>query len=140
MRGYRGKVAVVGGAAGLGRAVGLFLASKGAKVAVVDGTEDRANELAAEIRARGGEARSWHFDPDGSEVDQDQVFSQVCETFGGIDVLVQTGSLPDQPATRGRAARYLNKDGRIINLTPMLRDGKGKTVYQRAPRRRAAGE
>jgi NADP-dependent 3-hydroxy acid dehydrogenase YdfG len=138
MPGYRGKVAVVGGAAGVGRAVGLFLASKGAKVAVVDGAEDLAQELAAEIRARGGEAGSWRVDPDGSEVDQ--VLSQVRETFGGIDVLVQTGSLPDQSATRGKAARYLNKDGRIINLAPMLKDGKGKAVYRRAPRRRAAGE
>jgi hypothetical protein len=136
MRKYRGKVAVVGGAAGVGRAVGLFLASKGAKVAVVDGAEDAATALAEEIRARGGEAGSWRVDPDGSQVDD--VFSQVRETFGGIDVLVQTGDLPDPPGTRGKAIRYLNDNGRIINLAPILK-GKGKAVYRRVPSRRTAG-
>ena len=61
-----GKVAVVtGGGTGIGRAVSLDLAAAGAKVVVndygvsVDGRDpssEPANQVVAEIRARGGQA------------------------------------------------------------------------------------
>jgi NAD(P)-dependent dehydrogenase (short-subunit alcohol dehydrogenase family) len=138
MRDYSGKVAMVGGAVGVGRAVSLLLARKGAKVAVVDRVEQAASELAAEIRARGGEAESWRMDQDGSE--SDQVFSEVREAFGAIDMVVHTASLPEPAGTRAKAVRYLNPGGRIINLSPMLSEGKGKAVYGRVSRRRGAGK
>lgn len=129
---------MVGGAAGVGRAVSLLLARKGAKVAVVDRVEEAASALAAEIRARGGEAESWRMDQDAAGADE--VFSQVREAFGAIDVVVQTAVVPEPPGTRAKAVRYLSQGGRIINLAPMLGEGKGKAVYGRVSRRRAAGK
>jgi NAD(P)-dependent dehydrogenase (short-subunit alcohol dehydrogenase family) len=101
-----GRVAVVTGAGrGLGREHALELARQGAKVVVNDlGTsgagegvsEGPAHEVAAEIRALGGEAVA-----NGADVaDWEQasaMVQQAVDTFGGLDVLVNNaGFLRDR--------------------------------------------
>jgi NAD(P)-dependent dehydrogenase (short-subunit alcohol dehydrogenase family) len=55
--GLKDKVAIVTGAGrGIGRAIVLTLAEEGAKVAVNDLFLERAQAVAAEVKARGGEA------------------------------------------------------------------------------------
>ena len=60
---YRGKIAIVtGGASGMGRALCIGLAERGASVTVADLNGDAADRVAAEISAAGGRARSLSLD------------------------------------------------------------------------------
>ena len=54
----QGKVALITGASsGIGRATAIKFASEGAKVAIVARREDKLNEVAKEIEAKGGEIK-----------------------------------------------------------------------------------
>lgn len=56
LRIFEGASAIVtGGASGIGRALGKLLASRGAVVCLADRQIDVAEQVAAEIRAAGGE-------------------------------------------------------------------------------------
>ncbi len=88
-----GKVAVVtGGALGIGRATCLMLAREGAKVAVTDVRIEDAEKVAGEIESLGGVGRHWRMDTSDEE-EVRQVFRQVREAFGGIDVLVNNAGM-----------------------------------------------
>ncbi|HUZ09450.1 MAG TPA: SDR family oxidoreductase [Acidimicrobiales bacterium] len=79
-----GRLALVTGAGqGVGRAIALALASAGGAVAVNDFVPDRAESVAEEIRAAGGEAVPAPFDVS----DFDAVMSAV-ERVGNVDILV----------------------------------------------------
>jgi 3-oxoacyl-[acyl-carrier protein] reductase len=89
-----GKSALVTGASrGIGRAIALELARKGAKVAVnYAGSEQKANEVVEEIKSFGGEA----FAIQGNVADNDSVTSMVktvIETFGSLDILVNNAGI-----------------------------------------------
>lgn len=84
-RDLTGKVAVVTGAArGLGEALALRLAARGARLALI-GLEP---ELLAEVAARcGPDAASWEVDvTDGEQLGR--VAGQIADRFGSIDVVV----------------------------------------------------
>ena len=98
-----GRVAVVTGAGrGIGREEALLLAAEGAKVvvndlgAVVDGSggrhSDVAEEVAAEIRAAGGEAVANADDIADWEGAQ-RLINAAVETFGGLDVVVNNAGI-----------------------------------------------
>ncbi len=88
-----GKVAVVtGGAAGLGRAMSLLLAREGARVAVTDIRSADAEKVATEAVEAGGEAQAWELDTTDEEMIQ-QVFSEVSEAFGSMNVLVNNAGI-----------------------------------------------
>jgi NAD(P)-dependent dehydrogenase (short-subunit alcohol dehydrogenase family) len=100
--GLDGKVAVVTGAGrGLGRAEALELARQGARVVVndyglsLDGATEGtrpADEVAAEIRAAGGEAIAHH----GDVCDWDDAHGLVgraVEAFGRLDILVNNAGI-----------------------------------------------
>jgi len=79
-----GRTALVTGAGqGVGQAVATGLAADGATVAVNDIVASRAQEVAASIRAEGGEAVALAFDV----TDFPAVIAAV-ESFGRVDVLV----------------------------------------------------
>ena len=97
-----GRVAIITGAGrGIGREHALFFASEGAKVVVNDlgGANDGtgtdltpAQEVAAEIRAQGGEAvvngdnvADW----EGAQ----RMVNQAVETFGDLDILVNNAGI-----------------------------------------------
>lgn len=87
------KVAIVtGGAVGIGRATCRALADEGAKVAVTDLQDDAGRKLAGEITNAGGTAEYWHLDV-SSEAGVKEVFANVGERFGGIDVLVNNAGI-----------------------------------------------
>jgi 3-oxoacyl-[acyl-carrier protein] reductase len=73
---------VTGGGQGVGRAIGLALASAGATVVVNDYVPERAEAVAAEIRSEGGAAEALPFDVTD--------FGAVTDAAGGagIDILV----------------------------------------------------
>ena len=89
-----GKRALVTGAnSGIGRALAIGLGQSGARVAVnyVTGPE-KAQEVVAEIRGSGAEAIAVMADvSDASQVAQ--MFAQIDQAWGGIDVLINNAGI-----------------------------------------------
>lgn len=99
---FDGRVAIVTGAGnGLGRSHALGLASRGAKVVIVDfggardgtgGSSEAAEKVVAEIKAMGGEAMAH-----GANVtDVDQVNDMVARTmaaWGRVDILINNAGI-----------------------------------------------
>ncbi len=142
-RDLAGKVALVtGGSRGIGRAIAVALAARGAKVVVnyVAG-EAAATEVVAQITAAGGQAAMKRFDvADAAAVDA--AIKEIAAAQGSLHILVNNAGIAVNALTLGakdadwkraidvnlggtwnctRAAlRYLMKareQGRIINLT-----------------------
>ncbi len=88
-----GKVALVtGGALGIGRAISLMLAEQGAEVAVTDINDDEGQQVADQIAVSGGVGKYWHLDTSDEDNVKD-VFAQVAEEFGPINVLVNNAGI-----------------------------------------------
>jgi NAD(P)-dependent dehydrogenase (short-subunit alcohol dehydrogenase family) len=87
------KIALVtGGSQGIGESIARRFAQEGARVAIVARRREPAAELAADIEASGGEARS--FTADCSQVaDIRRVVSEVTDHFGGLDVVVSNAGI-----------------------------------------------
>ncbi len=87
MRGLAGKVFVAaGGAGGIGTATCLRLAQEGAAVVVGDVDGDAASEVAAQIRAAGGQALGFEVDVrDGDSIRR--LFNAAVEAHGGVDAV-----------------------------------------------------
>jgi NAD(P)-dependent dehydrogenase (short-subunit alcohol dehydrogenase family) len=82
-----GKVALVtGGAAGIGRATALLLASQGAAVAVMDLDGSAAGDVAREIQRKGGRALAVAGDVSCS-ADCQHAVAQTVDELGGLDIL-----------------------------------------------------
>ena len=89
-----GKIAVVTGASrGIGRAIALELASRGAFVVVnYNGSKDRAEEVKKEIEAAGGKAEVYQCNV--SDFGKCQAFIQdVIKTYGRLDILVNNAGI-----------------------------------------------
>ena len=91
--GLRGRVAVVTGATGgLGRAIAAGFAEAGVRLALLDRQHQAADEAAAEIQGRGGEAIGIACDvsqPDSVEA----ASRQVQEKLGSCDILVNNAAV-----------------------------------------------
>src|SRR5258708_13515899 len=83
-----GKVALVtGGSRGIGAAIVRRLSHDGAAVAFTySASEDRANALAAEIKAAGGKALPIKADSADTEAVK-QAVALTAKTYGGLDIL-----------------------------------------------------
>lgn len=90
---YSGKTAVVTGASqGIGEAIALDLASLGARVAVVDIQQEKLNDVADEIRKKGGEAHVYQADV--SRFDQvSGVVEKIIKNLEKIDHLVNNAGI-----------------------------------------------
>lgn len=83
-----GKVALVpGGGGAIGSAVAAALAGAGAKVTVVDMTQERADEAAARLSKDGADVLALGADVT-SEADCDRVVAATVERFGKLDIIV----------------------------------------------------
>ena len=92
--GIEGRVALVTGAGrGIGREICLTLAAEGAKIVVNDLFQDRADEVAAQIRDNGGEAIGAAADVTDSESVRGVVETATKE-FGAVDILVNNAGIP----------------------------------------------
>jgi NAD(P)-dependent dehydrogenase (short-subunit alcohol dehydrogenase family) len=104
-----GKVAVVtGGNTGLGEAFAGALAEVGANVALAARTRERSEEVAAGIKASGGEAIA--VDLNVKEPDQvERMLGEVTERLGPVDVLVNNaGVCYHRPAAEVPREEWLN--------------------------------
>lgn len=84
---------VTGASRGIGRAIALELAAKGAKVAVnYSGSEEKAQAVVEEIQASGGEAVKIKADVSDGE-DVKAMIKEVVDTFGSLDLLVNNAGI-----------------------------------------------
>jgi 3-oxoacyl-[acyl-carrier protein] reductase len=118
------KVALVTGAAGeqgLGRAIAVAMANEGAKVAICDINEG-VMQAAKDIEASGTACLGIRCDVSSLESVQ-QMFKQVVDRFGTLDILVNNAAvLPTRPADEERRKRHY-----AYVTTPMPRQSLGIT-------------
>jgi 3-oxoacyl-[acyl-carrier protein] reductase len=132
------RIALVTGASrGIGRACSLELAKAGAKVALAARQTDKLEEVAAEIRAGGGEAFVVPLDLSAQESIKEGI-ARVAKEFGRIDMLVNNAGVTKD----GLALRMKADDWNFVlqtNLTgaffciqqvisPMMRERWGRIV------------
>ena len=85
-------IIVTGGGQGLGRAMGEYLASKGARLALVDLNQERLDDAVAACKAAGGDARAYLCNIANEEQVTDMV-ARVAEDFGGLHGLVNNAGI-----------------------------------------------
>lgn len=139
LRSIAGRVAVVTGAAsGMGRATARLFAAEGAKVAVVDRTEDAAAAVVADIEAAGGTAVAVGADL-GQPGAPAEAVALARAALGPVDILVNNAgiSLPapigdagyDEAWSATLAVNLTAYTGTIRAALPDLqRDGAGRIV------------
>ncbi|MFO7708036.1 MAG: SDR family oxidoreductase [Desulfobacterales bacterium] len=151
----KGKVAVVtGGGRGIGRAVALGLAERGAKVVLAARSEKDLADTATEIKSRGGDALAAPTDlMVGAQIDA--LVEAAVKAYGHIDILVNNAArsylrplmdlredgwdkifgtnvkalwLLSRAAAKQMAAKG---GGRIVNITTIgaVRGGAGMAAY-----------
>lgn len=88
------KVALVTGASrGIGRAIAVTLAEKGARVIVnYNGSKEKAEEVVAQIRANGGEAESFQCNVADFEKCGEMV-NEIIAKYGHVDILVNNAGI-----------------------------------------------
>jgi NAD(P)-dependent dehydrogenase (short-subunit alcohol dehydrogenase family) len=131
------RVVVTGGGRGIGRAVALGFAARGAQVAVLARTRSQVTSVAGEIEERGAEGLAVPVDV-GDEPAMREAAAQVVDTFGGVDVLVNAAGVFDLGPTTGfpldsaRALLDTNVLGTFLACktfgTHLLEQGHGKVV------------
>ncbi len=100
------KVALITGASrGIGRAIAQKFADEGAVIAAVYcGSEEKANELKADIESRGGKINIYKCDVADFDACAETV-AQVIKDFGGVDILVNNAGI-----TRDKLILQMNSD------------------------------
>jgi len=116
MAGVEGRIALVTGASqGIGRACALLLAESGAKLALCARSQEKLEELAAEIKGKGGEAEAFPLDVRHEEAIKAAVKSVIAR-FGKLDILVNNAGITrDQLILRMKRADW--DDVIATNLT-----------------------
>ncbi|WP_133127977.1 3-hydroxybutyrate dehydrogenase [Legionella nagasakiensis] len=132
------KVAIVTGAAsGIGKEIALVYASAGAKVAIADLNLSQADEVASEIKSKGGQAMAVEM----NVVDEAQVqegVDAVAERFGSVDVLVSNAgiqiiqSVDKLPYADWKKLLSIHLDGAFLTtracLKHMYASGRGGSI------------
>ena len=126
-----------GGGAGTGRAVALRMAAEGAAVIVADVDAEGGRETVRRVEAAGGRAAFVRADVT-AERDVAAMVAFAAETFGGLDVLVNSAGgpdrpcFPDAPSDRWGRTLDLNLRGPMLAiqhaLPAMRRRGAGAVV------------
>lgn len=81
------KALVTGGSRGIGRAVALMLAERGADVVICGRTEESLSQTAADLRVHGTQISTVQADV-SNPADIDRLVPAAAEAHGGIDILV----------------------------------------------------
>ena len=93
MRTFSGRTAVVTGAgSGIGRALAMELARRGAHVAASDVDAAGVEAAVADITARGGTAKAWTLDVTDADAVQRHA-DEVAEAFGGVHLVINNAGI-----------------------------------------------
>jgi 3-oxoacyl-[acyl-carrier protein] reductase len=103
---------ITGGSRGIGRVCALRLAAAGARVIVAARNLEKCEEVAAEVRAAGGEALAVSVDMSSKESIQ-ATFTQAAKDFGPIGILVNNAGITKD----GLALRMKPEDWNIVLQT-----------------------
>jgi len=116
MAGVEGRIALVTGASqGIGRACAVLLAESGAKLALCARNQEKLEQLAGEIKGKGGEAETFPLDVSQEEAIKAAVKSVIAR-FGKLDILVNNAGITcDQLIMRMKRADW--DDVLATNLT-----------------------
>lgn len=90
-------VFVTGGALGMGEAVALLAAQRGAKVVVADINEEAAQKTVEKIKAAGGEASAVKCDV-SSAVDVEAAIKFTVDTYGRLDAAFNNAGIQPRPS------------------------------------------
>ncbi|MCU1368689.1 MAG: gdhIV 1 [Ilumatobacteraceae bacterium] len=101
-------VAITGSGSGLGRECALLFASEGAKVITSDYVHGRAERVAAEVVAAGGEAYGMQADV-RVEADMERLVQATVDHFGRIDIMHANAGVPE-PGFGANAFHELSLD------------------------------
>lgn len=85
-------IAITGGGQGLGRAMAVYLAGKGAKLAVIDLNQEKLEETVALCEEAGAEARHYTANV-AREADVEGAFEKIAEDFGQLNGLVNNAGI-----------------------------------------------
>ncbi len=86
------RIILTGASEGIGRALALELASRGARLSLAARDRQRLESLTAECRARGGEALALPTDVTNQQ-DCEWLVNETVGAFGGVDVLVHNAGI-----------------------------------------------
>lgn len=93
---FENKVALVsGGGSGIGAETAKKLASRGAKVLVLDINEESGKQVVTEIESAGGTANFLRTDVT-LEADVENAITTAVEVFGGLDVAFNNAGMPQE--------------------------------------------
>lgn len=141
----KGNVTVITGGTGvLGRAIAKYLALNGARVIIMGRKEDVGNQIAADIRAEGGECEFMKTDVLNVEVVRKNC-EDILAKYGRVDTLLNAagGNMPgatippdktifDLQPDQFQTVFELNLTGTVIPtqifLEPMVKQGKGSVI------------
>ena len=105
-------IIITGGGRGLGRATALAFAAKGAKLAIIDMSENAANESAALCRQAKAEARAYVADVSDESAVVD-IVDRVVSDFGSLEGLINNAGI-----TRD-GLLVKAKNGKVLKKMPL---------------------
>jgi short-subunit dehydrogenase len=112
-------VVVTGASSGIGAASARAFAAEGATVALAARTEDALNDLAAEIRRRGGRAIAVPTDVSDARSAL-ALLERVAKELGGIDVLVNNAGANHRGPVEDRSFEELSRMVAVNLMAPIL--------------------
>jgi len=86
------RIILTGASEGIGRALALALASRGARLALAARDRERLESLAQECRARGGEALAVPTDVTNQQ-DLEWLVAETVKSFGGLDAVIHNAGI-----------------------------------------------
>lgn len=85
-------IVITGGAQGLGLSMAKIMAAQGAKLALVDLSEEKLATAAQECKAVGGDAKGYQANV-ADEQDVEALFNKIVADFGCVDVLINNAGI-----------------------------------------------
>ena len=111
-------VLVTGGSAGIGAALAVGFAKRGATVGICGRRTDRLDEVLARCREHAPGSQAWTIDL--SHLDELEAFAQrASDALGGIDVLVNNAGIPKRRPAQTLSTETVDDVTRINYLSPV---------------------